>query len=83
VRHKKRQIFVTFPVDGKSSADELARRDPQLLVTSAIVWRCRSPLTHHHPKKFYPARRLLAQVLCQVRPGRAVDSVERLRPLRL
>jgi hypothetical protein len=50
VGYRKRQIFVTFPVDGKSSADELTRRDPQLLATSAIVWRRGSPLTYRTPE---------------------------------
>jgi hypothetical protein len=31
---------VKVPVNGRFPAGELARRDPQLLVTSAIVWRC-------------------------------------------
>ena len=34
---KNRQIFVTSPVTGRFLADELTRRDPQLLVTSAIL----------------------------------------------
>jgi hypothetical protein len=51
VWHKKRQIFVTFPVNGKSSADELMRREtPSLLVTSAIVWQRGSPLRYRTPK---------------------------------
>ena len=34
---KKRQILVTIPVNGKSSAGELTRRDPQLFATSATA----------------------------------------------
>jgi len=38
VGRKKRQIFVTSPVDGRFSAGELMCRDPQLLVTSAMAY---------------------------------------------
>ncbi len=34
---KNRQIFVTSPGDGRSSAGELRLRDPQLLVTGAMA----------------------------------------------
>jgi hypothetical protein len=37
VGREKRQIFVTSPGDGRFPTGELARRDPQLLVTSAIA----------------------------------------------
>jgi hypothetical protein len=37
VGRKKRQIFVTSPDDGRFPAGELIRRDPQLLVTGAIL----------------------------------------------
>jgi hypothetical protein len=45
VRRKKRQIFVTLPVNGKSSAGELTRRDPQLFATSAMAAGAEGPLT--------------------------------------
>jgi hypothetical protein len=37
VGREKRQIFVTSPVAGRFPAGELVGKDPQLLVTSAIL----------------------------------------------
>jgi hypothetical protein len=53
VVRKTRQIFVTLPVNGKSSAGELMRRDPPLLVTSAILGGAEAH-SHIAPSKLAP-----------------------------
>jgi predicted alpha/beta-fold hydrolase len=81
IAQKTAKLFVTTPVNGKSPADELTRKDPQLLVTSAIQGSAEAH-SHIAPPKRSLSTRAAWQVVGAQRRG-CGNNLYRSRGLRI